>query len=209
MVQEIDPHYTEKSYLVNKEKFKNFDPIKMSEFTGIAYNVKDGTFVVDVLGEKYRGFWPSGDIVRIDGEAVSSYSVKIIMMRYMMCAQGKPPTKELIGYKEFPDGNLYYANFYSRCIQVFAELFNDKGDELAEYMKNIGGKKMNKGDAAYTFSFMKNVELGCILWYGDEEFAPEGQILFDKNLTNVLSIKDFAVLGDVFIQSLKSFKPTK
>ncbi|MEF9918614.1 MAG: DUF3786 domain-containing protein [Eubacterium sp.] len=209
MIKEIDPHFTEKSYCVNKEKFKNFDPMKRSKATGIKYNTEKELFVITVLGEKYCVFWPSGEITLMDGGQVTSYSVKIIIMRYMMCAQGKEPTGELIGYKEFPDGNLYYSNFYSRCIQIFAALFNEKGNELTEYMQQINGRIMNKGDISFTFTFMKGVEIGCILWYGDDEFEPEGQILFDKSLIDVLNIKDLAILGDVFIQSLKSFKPTK
>ena len=52
---------------------------------------------------------------------------------------------------------------------------------------------------------MPGLEVECILWFGDDEFEAEGQILFDAKLKDVLNIKDLAILGDVFIISLKTF----
>jgi hypothetical protein len=52
---------------------------------------------------------------------------------------------------------------------------------------------------------MPGVEVAFILWYGDDEFEPEGQILFDQNLMDIFTIKDLAVLGDVLMLKMKTF----
>ncbi|MGL4606777.1 MAG: DUF3786 domain-containing protein [Eubacteriaceae bacterium] len=204
-IKEIDPHFSESSYLVNREKFKDFDPIKMMENSGCHYDSKTGIFEMPVLGEIYYAKYPEGNVKNAEGKDFDNYSVKIIILRYLMNAKASQGTTEMISYKEFPDGPLYYPNFYKRCIQVFGNIGNEMPKEMQLYMEKIKGEALGKGDMSWSFTFMPGVEMGCILWLGDDEFEPEGQILFDKRLIGVFNIKDLAILGDVFILSMKSF----
>lgn len=204
-IQEIDPHFSESSYIVNREKLKDFDPLVMREKSRCHYDRESKNFRVVVLGEEYRVQYPEGYVLKANGEDFDNYSVKIIILRYLMNAKGTRETPEMISYKEFPDGSLYYPNFYKRCIKVFANIGNEMPEEMKKYMEAIKAQPLGKGDLSWTFTFIPGVDMGCILWLGDDEFEPEGQILFDKSLIGVFNIKDLAILGDVFMISLKSF----
>ena len=204
-IKEIDPHFSENSYLVNRDLLKNFDPVIMSEKSQCRYDQAQGIFEIEVLGEHYQVHYPSGDVFNCEGKEFDNYSVKIIILRYLMNAESKANDTELISYKEFPDGALYYPNFYKRCIQVFAAIGNEMPEALKQYMETVKAVSLEKGDLSWQFSVMPGVRVACIFWFGDDEFEPEAQILFDKKLTKVFNIKDLAILGDVFIISLKTF----
>ncbi|MBW1912080.1 MAG: DUF3786 domain-containing protein, partial [Deltaproteobacteria bacterium] len=44
--------------------------------------------------------------------------------------------------------------------------------------------------------------LALVLWKGDDEFPPEGNILFDKNISKILSAEDMAWLAGMAVYPL-------
>ncbi|WKY43827.1 DUF3786 domain-containing protein [Eubacteriaceae bacterium ES2] len=207
-IPDIDPHFSEKGYDVNRAMFKDFDPCIMAEKSGFAYDQDKQSFCIEVLGEKYSVKFPGGEVVFADGQAVSNYSVKMIILRYLMNANGSLPTGSFKSYKEFPDGPLYYANFYTRSIKIFALIGSEYPQALNDFITEMSASQLDKGDIAFSLSVMPGVEVAFILWYGDDEFEAEGQILFDQNLMDIFTIKDLAVLGDVLMLKMKTFTPS-
>ncbi len=204
-IPNIDPHFSESSYVVNREQFKNYDPVEMSKNAHCSYDPQSGKFEVMVLNEIYFVDYPSGIVLDAKGEEFDNYSVKIFILRYLMHAKAQASTEEWISFKEFPDGPLYYSNFHARCLQVFAQIGNQKPEALKDYMTALHAQALKKGDLAWRFTVTPGLELIWILWFSDDEFEAEGQILFDKKTTNVFNIKDLAILGDVLMISLKTF----
>ena len=47
---------------------------------------------------------------------------------------------------------------------------------------------------AVTINAFKRVPITFVLWRGDEEFPPDGSILFDATVSDYLSIEDINVL---------------
>ena len=204
-INNIDPHFSESSYNVNRDLFKSYDPFEMSKKTRCSFDPKNGRFEIAVLGETYFIDHPSGIVCNAQGEEFDNYSIKIFILRYLMNANGKENTDQWISFKEFPDGPLYYANFHKRCLQVFAQIGNENPESLEAYMKVLNGTPFGKGDLSWQFTVLPGVNIVWILWFGDDEFEAEAQILFDKKLTDVFNIKDLAILGDVLMISLKTF----
>lgn len=204
-ILDIDPHFSESSYVVNRDLFKNYDPFEMSQRSFCRYDSKNGRFEVTVLGESYYVDYPSGQVANAQGQEFDNYSVKIFILRYLMKANGKDNTDQWISFKEFPDGPLYYSNFHKRCIQVFAQIGNEMPEHLKQYMSLQKAIPEGKGDLSWRLTVTSGVDIVWILWFGDDEFEAEAQILFDKKLTDIFNIKDLAILGDVLMISLKTF----
>jgi hypothetical protein len=204
-IQDIDPHFSESSYLINRDLFKNYDPIAMGKNAHCNYDIKKCQFEVRLLGETYFVEYPGGTVTNGKNEEFDNYSVKIFILRYLMNAKGKEKTDQWVSFKEFPDGPLYYANFHKRCLQVFAQIGNERPDSLKAYMNALGGSPFGKGDLSWQFTVVPGVDIVWILWFGDDEFEAEAQILFEKSLIEVFNIKDLAILGDVLMISLKTF----
>ncbi|WKY47222.1 DUF3786 domain-containing protein [Eubacteriaceae bacterium ES3] len=204
-IPDIDPHFSEQGYEVNQAVFKNYAPHIMANNSGIAYDPENQCFTIEVLGERYQVKYPEGQIVFEDGSEVLNYSVKMIILRYLMNANGTGPTGNFKSYKEFPDGPLYYANFYARSIKIFALIGSEYPQALDSFINEMETQSMDKGDISFSLKVMPGVEMAFILWYGDDEFEAEGQILFDSNLIEIFTIKDLAVLGDVLMLKMKTF----
>lgn len=204
-ILDIDPHFSESSYIINRDLFKNYDPFEMSQKSFCSYDPKNGRFEITVLEETYFVEYPSGVLLNAQGQEFDNYSVKIFILRYLMNANGKDNTGQWISFKEFPDGPLYYSNFHKRCIQVFAQIGNEMPEHLKKYMNRLQALPYGKGDLSWRFTVTPGVDIVWILWFGDDEFEAEAQILFDKKLTDVFNIKDLAILGDVLMISLKTF----
>ncbi|MDK2905339.1 MAG: hypothetical protein PWR12_1415 [Eubacteriaceae bacterium] len=204
-IPDIDPHFSEKGYEVNRAIFKDYDPRLMAEKSGLVFDQDRQCFIIEVLGDKYSVNYPDGEVVFADGQPVSNYSVKMIILRYLINANGSLPTGQFKSYKEFPDGPLYYANFYARSIKIFALIGAEYPQALNDFISETKASRIDQGDLAFSLKVMPVVEVAFILWYGDDEFEPEGQILFDQNLMDIFTIKDLAVLGDVLMLKMKTF----
>jgi len=65
---------------------------------------------------------------------------------------------------------------------------------LLEMAKSVGGRKADFGDASVTINALSMVPLTLVLWKGDDEFSPEGTIMFDRTITDYLPTEDIIIL---------------
>lgn len=186
-------------YEFNKELFKEYNPIKMSENTGCTYDIYKKEFIVKLMGSLYIVKFPTGEIFLEDYSEVNIYPLKTLILRYLMNGKGVPPLNKNITYREVPGGNVYYRNFYGRCISRLAGTFGNKLDKFKAALEILGAEKVNIGDAAYKFEFINNVFVIFALWEGDEEFPASAQILFDANISFYFTAEDLAFVGDTAI----------
>ena len=53
-----------------------------------------------------------------------------------------------------------------------------------------------------TINAFDQVPITLVLWKGDEEVAPNGNILFDANISDYLSTEDVTVLSETIVWKL-------
>ena len=111
-----------------------------------------------------------------------------------MSSKGTPLTKKIISYKELPDGSNYFPTFSLRAIKPILDHFGREPERLVDTAAKLGGYKVDYGDIAVTISAFPRVPITFVLWKGDEEFPPEGNILFDSTISDYLSTEDINVL---------------
>jgi hypothetical protein len=66
----------------------------------------------------------------------------------------------------------------------------------------MGGDKANYGDTAVTVNVFPRVPLTLVLWRGDDEFGPEGNILFDSTISDYLPVEDIIVVSESLVRRL-------
>lgn len=184
--------------------FKNSDPKKMAELTGTKYDEDIESFSLKLMGKNYTIKYPSADTFNDCDELVDSYTIKTILLRYLVNAKGIPPTGKNITYKEIPTGHVYYSNFYNRTILKLARLYGNNLKELEEIFINMNAEKINTGDVGYRFEFLNNVYITFIVWGEDEELSSSANILFDFNIQYYFDAEDLAVIGDIAIEFIKN-----
>jgi hypothetical protein len=65
-----------------------------------------------------------------------------------------------------------------------------------------GAVPSDQGDISVKIMALPRVPVALILWKGDEEFPPEGNILFDRSISHILSAEDIAWLAGMIIYPL-------
>jgi hypothetical protein len=147
--------------------------------SGAEYKIIDSIPVIslDYLNRRYQVRLPEVDISLADSDEEVPLKDKILLLHYLIQAKGTPLANKTIAYKELPEGTVYFRTFHKRA-------------------KGLGGKKADYGDVAVTVMAFKKVPITFVLWKGDEEFPPNGSILFDATVSDYLSIEDINVLSE-------------
>ncbi len=164
--------------------------------SGAEYKIIDSHPVIslDYLNRRYQICLPEVDISLADSEEEVPLKDKVLLLHYLTQAKGTPPANKSVAYKELPDGVVYFRTFHKRAIKPLVDNFGQKPEKLLEAAKGLGGIKAAVGDAAVTINAFKKVPITFALWKGDEEFPPDGSILFDATVSDYLTIEDINVL---------------
>ena len=112
-------------------------------------------------------------------------------------------TGNFLSYRDLPWGEVYYRQFYGRCIIRLAKTYGNRQDVFERLMEKLAGIRQKYGDVSYEFEVFRELKLCFILWSGDEEFPPSAQILFSDNFPMAFAAEDVAYLGDVILDYMK------
>jgi hypothetical protein len=83
--------------------------------------------------------------------------------------------------------------------------FGKEPDLLLNAAGQLGGQKADYGDTAVTINAFSRVPIMMVLWRGDEEFAPQGSVLFDATVSDYLPTEDITVLCETIAWRLIRF----
>jgi hypothetical protein len=119
---------------------------------------------------------------------------KILVLHYFLQAKDVPLTNDLISFKELPEGSGYYPTFYARAIKPLVKQFGSEPRRLAEVAAILGGRPASYGDVSVTIDGFRKVPVTLVLWRGDDEFPPEGNILLDSSISHYLPAEDIIFL---------------
>ncbi|MFA5147391.1 MAG: DUF3786 domain-containing protein [Candidatus Omnitrophota bacterium] len=130
----------------------------------------------------------------------------IIILHYLIhklrMGELPPPAGEWIDFRQIDGGEGYYASFKKRTIDVIARKYGERPEQLMEAAKRLNGKEAALGDIGVVIEAFQRVPVGLVFWKGDEEFAPEANILFDRGITSILCTEDIVVMTEIIAHSL-------
>ncbi len=158
--------------------------------------------IIEYLNRSYQITLPERQISLVDSGEDVPLKDKILILHYLTQAKGSPLTNEMVSYKQLPEGASYFPTFYKRAIKPLVEHFGRQPQRLLDTAKEFGGHKADYGDVAVTLNAFRYVPLTFVLWRGDNEFPPEGSILFDATVSDYLSTEDINVLCERIAWSL-------
>jgi len=143
---------------------------------------------------------PHGDMAM--PRLTDSLTMRVLTLRFVKLASGVPVSGEWIAYRDLPGGRFYAATLVPTVEQPLANLFGIRRGLLGEVSRSLGGTRAGYGDEAYVFPAFPRVLLLVVLHWGDDEFPPEGNILFDRSITNIFSAEDVAWLSGMVVYPL-------
>jgi hypothetical protein len=83
------------------------------------------------------------------------------------------------------------------------QTFGHNPEQLLELATaSFGAKPFDQGDCSMVVTALPLVPVALVLWRGDDEFPPEGNILFDRSVARILSAEDVAWLAGMIVYPL-------
>jgi len=190
----------ELAYKLACEQLAKIDDIKQQcHRSGAQYQVTDSKkiIIISYLNQLYLISLPRIEISLADSAEKVSIRDKVLILHYFISAKGNPPANKLITFRELPEGSVYFPTFSKRTVKPLLDHFGQEPCRLITAAEKLGGYKADYGDAAVTVNAFSRVPITIILWQGDEEFAPQGNVVFDASISDYLPTEDITVLCEI------------
>jgi len=123
-------------------------------------------------------------------------SIQIVLLHYLLTADGTPPADRWLAFRELPDGLFYAQAFAGHAEGLLAEKLGADLPRFRRAAEALGGQPLDLADAAYRFPAFPRLAVAALLWEGDEDFPAQARILFDANAGHYLPTEDLAGMGD-------------
>jgi len=154
------------------------------------------TITIHFFSDPYEITFPQIEFYSPSKKVVSLVT-RILLLHYLIRADGNPLTGKWVAYKDIPGGLLYAGVFARRVTDPLQRKFGKSAEAFREAGKKSGGEPVEIGDASFILRPYPCVPLEYVLWEGDEEFPPSVQLLFDASVDHYLPLEDIVVLGQV------------
>jgi Domain of unknown function (DUF3786) len=154
------------------------------------------TILIHFFSEPFHIQFPQIEFYSPSKKVVSLVT-RILLLHYLIRAEGNPLTGKWVAYKDIPGGLLYAGVFARRVTEPLQRKFGDSAERFKEVGIKSGGEPVDIGDASFILKAFPYVPLQYVLWGADDEFPPSVQLLFDASIDHYLSLEDIVVLGQV------------
>jgi hypothetical protein len=178
------------------------DPARRAAQAGCGLSA-DGVSV-PFFGRPHLVTHPGGDVSA--GGASAHVAVSIVLLHYLLRADGVPPADEWLAFRDLPDGMFYAAAFAQRAEAPLAQAFGSGSglEALRGAALVAGGLPLELADAAFAFQVLPRLALAVLVWGGDDEFSAQASVVFDAAAGHYLPAEDLAILGGLLAQRLVS-----
>jgi hypothetical protein len=206
---DVKPRTPEETYgpaLQKAQKgFLRLNPDLVTTRADIVYKALDeasGRFEVPFLGTRYQVAWPHGSVVRAADGMEADIASHIILLHYLLTADGMPLADKWVAFRNLPGGLGYDAAFQGRASHRLAHAFGRDGEGFARAARALGGEPLSFGDASFLFRVLPRVWMAVVLHQADEEFPAGANVLFDAATEHYLPTEDLAVVGGMLAGKL-------
>jgi hypothetical protein len=196
------------SYRLACEQLAKISDVRRQCVRSSARYIGPNEVAIGYLDESYRIVIPDCEIsLEGDGAGVPLRD-KILILHYFAGAKGTPARGKLIAFGQLSGGASYSPAFSQRAIGPLIRKFGSNPELLRRMAAKLGGHEASHGDVSITVSAFPRVPVTLVLWRGDEEVPPNGNILFDANVSDYLSTEDVTVLCETIVWKLVKGVPS-
>ena len=187
----------ELAYRLACEQLSHLADIEQQCFhSGAQYQMSGSSrsILIKYLNRLYQITLPDIGLSLVDSEEEVKMRDKLLILHYFISAKGTPTANKPITFKELLGGNVYFPTFTKRTIKPLLAHLGNEPNFLVEAAQKLGGYRADYGDVAITIDAFSRLPITIVLWRGDDEFPPEGNIMFDSTISDYLDTEDIAVL---------------
>ncbi|HPU01601.1 MAG: DUF3786 domain-containing protein [Firmicutes bacterium] len=178
------------------------DPAAIAGNAAVSFEAGAGCFTVPFLNRAYRVYHPGGEVAGPGGEEAPLYHA-ILILHYLVTADGSPLSGRWISYRHLPGGDIYMEPFRRRAVLPFLKAFGSDPEAFVRAATALGGRRLEGGGTAMVIPVFPRVPLNFTLWPGDDELPPSAAILFDAQAASYLPTEDYAHLPALVVAAMQ------
>lgn len=156
-----------------------------------------------LMNRVYQIRYPEGEVICREDSRPVDLMKKAILLRYLNNAREVNGEEKLVGFNELPSGSFYNPAFSGRIVREFIDFFGKKPEKLRLAAKRLGGVEIPFGDVGMKISFLPKVSISFVIWKGDDEFPPNGKVLFNSGVSCYLSTEGIVIASAMIFNELK------
>ncbi len=191
---------------LGKQELSGQNPTQITDQSGAVLETdpKGNPFLtLDFLGKKVGMTWPDCLFFLVGSDEEVPLQEQVLILHYLNSPAESRVLGEWIAYQEVPDGKFYLDAFYKRAKNPMVQAFGEKPELLLKLATEVyNARPSDQGDVSVVVQAFPKVPVALIIWRGDDEFPPEGNILFDRSISGLLSAEDMAWLAGMIIYPL-------
>ena len=166
--------------------------------------------IISLLADKYEVKVNERAVLLESSGALAEQMEAVLILHYMIgfLKHGFSPTGKWISFKETDGGKIFWPAFHKSTIKPLIEIFQRDPDGLVRNLiEQFEGRIVEGGNVAVEVVTFPEVFIRMIFWKGDEDLPGDATMLFDRELMDVYSTEDIAVLMTLIVQRLEMLDP--
>ena len=195
---------------LGKKELSGKDPNQIAGYAGAEMRgggEEDSCICLDFLNNEILISWPDLEFsYNKTPEKEVSIQEKVLLLHYLhgaWASKGPRVIGEWISFQEVPDGRFYLDAFHRRAKDPLVRVFGEKPELLERLAKeSFQAVPADQGDISVVVQALPLVPVELIIWAGDDEFPPSGNILFDRSIIEIISAEDMAWLSGMIVYPL-------
>ena len=112
----------------------------------------------------------------------------LFVMFYLLRGKDIILSGEWISEKDVPGGPTFFRGPHQIPTDLISKRFGNDLQEFKICCANMAGIPLEMADAAFSFLITPDIPVAVLYWIGDEDFPAEAKILYDKSITELLSL---------------------
>jgi hypothetical protein len=154
---------------------------------------------VKFLSDEYNINLETQEVLSLSCNVMPKEHYSILILHYLISKlKGIPKLSgEWISFRELEGGQGYFLAFKKRAIDPIIRKYGAYPENLTQIIERFPAKSVQFGDVGIVIEAFEEVPVLVTLWRGDEEFRPEANILFDRNIREIFCTEDIVVLSGI------------
>lgn len=200
----VENHKEEVPFAHYEQLFRTLNPQDaLTRLPDVKWDGKE--FTVRLLGREFAIAHPDYGIRALDGGNVPPLPAQTFLLRYLLESRQVSWGGTWKTFREMPWGEMYIKPYTGRVLTRAAFTFGTRIQAFRTACEKMGAIPLPHGDAGYQFDFIGGYQMQILVWEGDEEFAPNAQVLYSDNFADGFAAEDRVVAGDILISTVKAY----
>lgn len=150
---------------------------------------------IRLFGQALHVAPPDFEVVTTDGTPPAFAADRILALHYLLADPRPAPSGDFISFRDLPGGQFYWEPYRSRSVVPLAKRVGNDLDLLKARLSVFDWRPVDLGDFAAALPVVDRIEAVLVYHLGDEDFAPEANLLFDASVRRIFNTEDIAVIG--------------